>query len=197
MNKYGIVGCDETISEDRHKLSELSINLFQVSGDLYGINKYSSFPDEFFDAIWIDNSTVKFLEDQEFVKYFKWLKSGGNLYIPYESENQASIWCPKGARSPHCGESSESPLSLDKLIDIHKKGFIQSQIKKVENGTGVPIFSKQDIVDHNIRFLSGIFNEKNLFVVEFNYGLYPIKGYQGNSNYQAIGYYMCSKIKHA
>lgn len=184
MNKYGIVGCDETISEDRHKLSDLTVNVFQLSGDLYGINRNSSFSDEFFDAIWIDNSTIKFLEEQEFVKYFKWLKSGGNLYIPYESENQGTIW------------SSQSPLSLEKLIDIHKKGFIQSQIKKVENGTGVPIFSKQDIVDHNIRFLSGIFNEKNLFVVEFNYGLYPIKGYQGNPNYQANGYYQCTKIKH-
>ena len=160
----GIIGCDPLDTEDISKLAKYNGN--------FGIILESKFPNQFFDELWMDNSTNKNIKDYQYSNFFSWLKENGNLYIPYETENQGYFL-------------REKPIV---------NGFMSAICKDY---TFRPHFNRQEIIQHNIDFLTGIFDEKYLFLVEFIEKKYPIIGFQGNSDYQVIGYYVCTKIRYA
>lgn len=157
----GIIGCD---SKDISKLAKYNAD--------FGITQKSKFENEFFDELWMDNSTNKNINDSQYRDFFLWLKEDGNLYIPYETDNQAVLMDYKPIMS----------------------GFMFMQVKDLE---GRSFFTRQEVIQHNIDFLTSIFDKEYLFIVEFIEKKYPIVGYQENPIYCPNGYYVCTKLRYA
>lgn len=161
----GIVGCDLENSHDISKMARLGAD--------FGITQESTFENEFFDELWIDNSTNKNIRDSQYTEFFRWLRDGGNLYIPFDNNIQGIYL-------------REKPIIT---------GFLKDTPKSYYNLQ--PLFTRQEIIQHNIDFLSSLLDKQYFFIVEFIEKKYPIVGYQGDSTYCPNGYYLCTKIRYA